>query len=106
MFVNRKKWQGVGSYLGRLVCDIRHNEIVTSNLVSHSRGEGVWVQRLRVPMARRPPPRGSGPSSYSFQQFVPDVAIFASEKQQRLAFAHYYLLHLRDEYRVISGILR
>jgi len=36
-------------------CDIRHKEIVTSNLVLHRTYKQVWLKRLRVPTARRPP---------------------------------------------------
>ena len=51
---------GTDHILSCIVCDVRHNHIVTSRLVVHSLSRRVSLKRLRVPMARRPPPRAPG----------------------------------------------
>jgi hypothetical protein len=101
-----EKWRSPDHTSHCFVCDIRHNHVVTSRLVMHSLTRRVSLKRLRVPLARRPPPRGSGPLYYLVRAFISNVAILASEEQQRFAFAHHYFLYLCDKDCVIAGVLR
>src|SRR6516165_8175679 len=48
---------------------------------------------------------GPGAGSHGGLHFSADLAVLAVEEQQRVAFAHDDFFHLRDENRVVAGVL-
>jgi hypothetical protein len=111
----------------QLVCDIGHSHRVTSNLVLHSTVASILGER--TPPARRPSQKAPGFLRLSLgagckkafykarvriiarpgdldHQLLTALAVFAPEKQKRLALADYHILDFRNKDGVVPGILR
>ena len=90
----------------RSVCDIRHNRVVTSNLAFHRELTPICKERLRTPPSPATPLRRRRAFLCLFRHVLPDFAVLAPEKQQRIAFANHHVLNFRNKDGVVAGLLR